>query len=656
MIQRLFFCLVLLTSSAVLCAASGSEQLKQLLEENNRDTVLVEKLWGLEDELGKDDLPVRVQSMKLALDISDSLDFKRGMSVSSYRLGNLYESAGLFDQAFENYQRCMAVARQRKDTNRVAWVYNALGNLHKSTKLYSNCEEYFLTSFRLLSQMENPQLSYPLINLASAYNDMDSNSKALDLYETILTRYPDPDNLLRNSMVHNNYGFLLTELAQYEEALDHLMEAKRLKHEAYPSGLPNTYNNIAMAYIDLGRYQLAEKYLDSTMAATNWTSYFDERHEALLFRSQLEYARGNYRRAYETIQDYNARKDSIFQSREENKLNEVIAVFDADQKAAKLEILEKDRELLLKDQAVLESRQRFQWTLIVGLGAIALLLGGLFFVNMRLNRKVRTAYRELSLTNEKIKSQQKEILRQKDAVDQKNQALEAAMHEKNGLIGFVAHDLKAPFQKIMAILGMLKSEDGLSAQGQEMLGLIGKTSEGGAELIQDLLMITEAEASNLPESNGNSVELSLRDFVYNRISSFQPYAQKKEIHLRPNLELGDLQVETDPRDIGRILDNFISNAIKFSPAGKEVEVGVRKLGGRPTLYVKDEGPGISPEDQKRLFQKFQKLSARPTGGESSHGLGLAIVKSLADRLNGEIALYTKVGAGTTFEFIFPSES
>ena len=101
------------------------------------------------------------------------------------------------------------------------------------------------------------------------------------------------------------------------------------------------------------------------------------------------------------------------------------------------------------------------------------------------------------------------------------------------------------------------------------------------------------------------------------------------------------------------MENLVSNAIKFSQRGTEVGIMSIAEPNRVILEVSDQGPGISLEDQRKLFGKFQKLSARPTGGEHSSGLGLAIVKSLVDKLGGDIEVKSELGKGAIFRVVLP---
>jgi signal transduction histidine kinase len=111
----------------------------------------------------------------------------------------------------------------------------------------------------------------------------------------------------------------------------------------------------------------------------------------------------------------------------------------------------------------------------------------------------------------------------------------------------------------------------------------------------------------------------------------------------------------DTDRIREAIDNLISNAIKYSPIGGKIGVVVGHEGGDTTIRVSDEGAGLSPEDLGRLFGRFQRLSAKPTAGESSTGLGLSIVKRIIDMHGGEVTAESEgPGKGSTFTITLPA--
>jgi two-component system sensor histidine kinase/response regulator len=132
------------------------------------------------------------------------------------------------------------------------------------------------------------------------------------------------------------------------------------------------------------------------------------------------------------------------------------------------------------------------------------------------------------------------------------------------------------------------------------------------------------------------------------LDRFYLQAEAKDITLQPYLPEMPLIVDIDKNAFGEIVENLVSNALKYSPHGKYVWISLSASYAGLRVLVKDEGPGISEEDRKRMFGKYARLTAQPTGGEHSTGLGLSIVKKMVDALQGKIWCESEVGSGATF--------
>jgi signal transduction histidine kinase len=138
-------------------------------------------------------------------------------------------------------------------------------------------------------------------------------------------------------------------------------------------------------------------------------------------------------------------------------------------------------------------------------------------------------------------------------------------------------------------------------------------------------------------------------------SFYQRVADRKAIRLAAGSDAGAPPVRADRVAAAAVLDNLLSNAIKYSPPGATVEVQVRGEGDWVVCAVRDSGPGLSPEDQARLFQRGVRLTPRPTAGEPSTGYGLAVAKELVESLGGRIECESEVGRGSCFSFRLPAE-
>lgn len=239
------------------------------------------------------------------------------------------------------------------------------------------------------------------------------------------------------------------------------------------------------------------------------------------------------------------------------------------------------------------------------------------------------------------------------ALETKNQKLADLNDLKNKFLGMASHDLRNPistiqgFSKILLDHGETLAEDAK----KEFLQSIHKVSNDMLTLLDDLLNISTIESGKLELQVKRG---SFGQLVKERVRMYQVMAERK--NLATHLDIEEMaEFSFDPNRISQVIDNLLSNAIKFSPPGKEIYIWLGQRNGQAKFSVRDQGPGISPEDQDKLFKHFQKLKARPTADEPSHGLGLAIAKIMVEAHKGKITVESQPGSGATFSFFIPLE-
>lgn len=255
------------------------------------------------------------------------------------------------------------------------------------------------------------------------------------------------------------------------------------------------------------------------------------------------------------------------------------------------------------------------------------------------------AYLKLKQRNKLILVQTREIKRQIQEQEQRNKQVGELVYEKQQLIGLVSHDLKGPFNRIFALIQLMETtSENLSGEQREYLDKMHQVVVDGLGMIRNLLDNRRLEDQGIelvPES------INLVTVLGSLIRNYRNLSIKKRIQIYFDSPTQAI-VLADKLYIYRIFENLISNALKFSPEDRNIFVDVIEEGEKIVVKVKDEGPGISEEDQKKLYRKFQRLSARPTGVESSTGLGLSIVKALIEKMGSELICESKEGLGTTF--------
>jgi len=289
--------------------------------------------------------------------------------------------------------------------------------------------------------------------------------------------------------------------------------------------------------------------------------------------------------------------------------------------------------------------------------------------NEELESLVAARTAELQAQNEKIRDQNEELLQ----VD----------NEKNEFLGIVAHDLKNPVASIVMNASMVREYfDRLSKE--EIIEQMERIQEVGARMGDIITHVLDINAIESGKMNVHPTVFNLVRLTEQVVSEYRLHADKKSITLHCSAEAEYIAAFADVRSTREVLENLISNAVKYSPPGKNVWVVVQEhvqaLRGsihtgefghstkhsiehgiehsteersaealateyRSVVSVKDEGPGLSEADKKKLFGKFARLSAQPTGGEQSTGLGLSIVKRLVEMMNGRVWCESERDAG-----------
>jgi signal transduction histidine kinase len=238
-------------------------------------------------------------------------------------------------------------------------------------------------------------------------------------------------------------------------------------------------------------------------------------------------------------------------------------------------------------------------------------------------------------------------------VRQRTAELVALNEEKNLLIGLVAHDLRGPVGRVNALVDILRLESrNLTPEQHEYLQMILESNEHLLSLIDRILNVEAIEAGRFTLS---PERLDVAALLHEQLAGFNAAAARKQIALESHGPGQPVPGTIDRNFFTQIVENLLSNALKFSYPGGRVCVRLRTDEAWLYLEVQDEGPGLSAADHARLFGKFQRLSARPTGGEPSSGLGLTIVKKYVELMGGKVWCESEKGKGATFVVQLPAQ-
>jgi two-component system sensor histidine kinase/response regulator len=232
------------------------------------------------------------------------------------------------------------------------------------------------------------------------------------------------------------------------------------------------------------------------------------------------------------------------------------------------------------------------------------------------------------------------------------QRLREMNDEKNEFMGIVAHDLRSPLGAIAGYAELMLEEPELErGEVETHLRRIREAATRMAEMIRNLLDANRIERGEMSPQLEN---VDLAQALTSVVEAYRARAGAKQQWLKFENQNGPVMAIADPTQVIQVLENLVSNAVKYSPPGREVLVRVGNRDCLARCEVQDQGPGLSADDQKKLFGKFARLSARPTGGEHATGLGLSIVKRMVEAMHGRVWCESAPGQGAKFIVTLPT--
>jgi signal transduction histidine kinase len=260
----------------------------------------------------------------------------------------------------------------------------------------------------------------------------------------------------------------------------------------------------------------------------------------------------------------------------------------------------------------------------------------------RLNLETEALNQELFHRQDILEEQAREIEIINTQLQEQNQTLFDLNIEKNELMEIVAHDLKNPIGAVRSFAELMQEGYVLPEDIPSTSEKIAQTANRMLDLVTNLLDINRLESG---AAQFTIVKIDTLPIVKTIVENYRSQAAQKNISIYLASETAQTRVLADEQALQQVLDNILSNAVKYSPHGKNVFVRIKASIDAVRVEIQDEGEGISPDDMKKLFGKFARLTARPTGGEHSTGLGLSIVKKMMEAMNGKVWCESEVGDG-----------
>ena len=590
-------------------------------------------------------------------------------SISKEHIGNAYLNMALATEAKGEYVSSLAynakalqVFQALRDTISVSIIINNIGISYNQMGDYSMAVYYLMKAVEMDEYRKDTLgAAIDYINVAEAYYSAKIFNVAVDWAKKAYRALDVEDGEHNRGYAAEMLGMAYIEVNLYDSALHYIRIAQQLGAKFDNEYLINrSTGHMGKLHLKKKNYDSAEFYLTKTVQLSKGKNLSDILLPATLALSRCLLAKGNLNDAlvhakwayessveiknkvlatessaliahlYEKLQN---KEETIrylklaAESREEILQQSVQGSLQA--KAFDI-ILEKEKrakelaESSSNEKGKILVRQRY---LLVGGAIIVIVLLTLLYLLRKINIERKKTNEQLMLNNLQLDKLNEEI---------------------NGLIHTIVHDLKSPLNSMQGILYVLETEITENKEALELMQQGHQVLESGHEIIRELLELRELEEKPLALQLET---INLKNFLHQIGSEFHTSAYQKEIQF--SVSAPDTEVQLDRQLVRRLIDNLVSNAIKYSPKGKSVTVNSYLKDSDVIIEIADQGQGFKPADIEKMYSKFQRLSATPTAGESSHGLGLAIVDLLAKRLEAKIDLTTEWGKGSTFTISIP---
>jgi signal transduction histidine kinase len=571
---------------------------------------------------------------ELAIQQGDSIQIAH----TNNNIGRLFYEQGLLSRSYEYFVKARSIFTSINDSTGLGYTYQSLGNLYKSQRDYAKAEDNYLKAYYIRLDQGNPRdIMSAQVYLGRSYQESNQIKKSIQFFELA-----DSTGHVINDEI--NLAEIKTYLAESYLLNGDLNKAESMCNEGLAVIVRK--NNIRMmpqGYHTMGQILLKKNDLVGARKYFGMSLDIAERIKDLTAKMDA------YFYLWKVSEKLNNRADVLTNHNQYLVLKDSIKDLDLTRQVERLEFeieiqrKEQENELLKANQArnsAVIQQQKLQNVILIVIVGFVSILGLLQWINGKKRREI----------NEKLQLQGEEIKRQNEKLSKHNQQLSDLNHEKDTLMSIVAHDLKSPLNRIDGISYLMGMDGKLDRQLQEYVDMVKQATRNGLDLITDLLDVHMLEEN--VEPNYSTFDISR--FLLDKTEALSPAAETKNIHLNI-VRVENEEIFTDRDYLDRIFDNLLNNAIKFSPRNSMIEIAADRTEYEFWISVKDHGPGFSEHDKNFLFQKFKKLSARPTGGETSNGLGLAIVKILVDRLKGKIELISQQGKGSHFIVRFPQQ-
>ncbi|MBL7816453.1 MAG: response regulator [Saprospiraceae bacterium] len=554
---------------------------------------------------------------------TDSLDL---IGITQLNHANVYQMRGSVEKAMKIVKEWEVKVPsftnkivQAESFRKIGFFYRALSKPETAT-----LSSYYIQRALALAEAAYPpndtKISRYFVAAVHDYRNrgkIDSAIVILKRMEVMSPQLTDYSNIWLRIAFADTY----IEMKDFAQAKPHLNRALTIVRSAgWEESDNGQYTLYLLGQVALAEGQLAEAetYQKQALAVCKKLEYKIGIKQVLEELVKIAKQQGNYK----TLSEYQQELLELELALAKENYSKTIA-----EKESQLNVSEKDNQIKAQ-----QATQRFLWG---GLTVAALVIGLIVWFYQRLRKQGRV----LAQQNEVIDRQNKELL-----------YLDAA---KTRFFANISHELRTPLTLILGPLSILLKNSSLDDAARTQTNLAQANAQNLLKLVNEILDLSKLESGKL---RVHETTVRFQPFISRLVSAFESHAEYLGVHYRLEYKAGEhLRLDLDVEKLEQIVNNLLSNALKFTPRGGSVFVKVEDLSNVMRLSVSDTGRGIHPDDLPYVFDRFYQTNQKDAPIEGGTGIGLALCRELAEVMQGRIWVESTLGKGSQFFVEFPKK-
>jgi len=572
----------------------------------------------LYNEIAKYDKAIEYQNKALKYAQLDSNMVEIANAYSS--LGNSYIKLADFEKAAYYFETALKIDLEIGNKSVLSLDYNALGKLYQQWQKYDIALEYFKKALSIDKNQNKPnKMAIRLNSIALVYQNKEKYDSAL----IFLNKALKIDEGLGNQ---KEIGIRLSNLANVYSQMNNFDKSEKLFKEAIKIfmeleinySLCISYNELADLYLKNKEFRLAEQYSHKSLKIANNIHLNNITKENYKRLSIINKNKNDYRKAYKYYKLFAEVKDSIFNEKSMNAINNLEVKYQTKKKEIEIELLSKRNKISNLELEKNETKRQFLIIFLIMALVLVLVVLIIMLIIKKSNIKLENKNLELNILNA----------------------------TKDKFFSIISHDLKNPMSAFKNIADSLNENiDDLNKEEiKYFTGQLKQSSGTVYELLDNLLQWAKSQLGGLKPQTLN---LNLKTLVDNVIKNNKPIAENKNVRLI-NMISNDIELKTDKNILTTILRNLIINGIKFTGKDGKVIILAERIKEHLRIKVEDTGIGISEEDIKKLFRIDINTKTIGASQEKGSGLGLILCNELAEKINATLYVESEISKGSVF--------